>query len=129
MHYSQLRTAVESTLQSNSGEGEVLRVRMQGFISNEVLAAHLGELAARVERQAPMGILCDLRAIAGYDSRASVLVREACMLVRRAGIRRIALVASSSVLRTHIRMLARDLDLELRCFLGQTEAARWLEST
>ena len=126
MHYSQIQSAVNSTVQPGLGEAELLRVELQGFIDVAMLEARLGELNARFEQRAPSAVLCDLRSVAGYGAGTPTLAREWFMHVRRAGVRRVALVATSTVLRTAALLLARDLDLELRCFLGETEAQRWL---
>jgi hypothetical protein len=128
MHYSQLRSAVESSVESGHGDSDVLRVHLQGFIDVGVLDERIGELTQRIEQHTPGAVLCDLRAVAGYGPGTPTLAREWLMLARRAGIRRVALVATSSVLRTAALMLARDLDLQLRCFLGETEALRWLSA-
>ena len=129
MHYSQLRSSVETSLQTGAGDFDVLHVQLQGFIDVRVLEERLDELVERVERHAPDSIMCDLRAVAGYGPGTPALASEWLMLVRRAGIRRVALVAASSVLQTHALMLARDLGIEMRCFLGATEASRWLSAT
>lgn len=126
MHHTQVPSAVESSFEPGSGDRDLLQVRMQGFIDYAVLAERFGQLEQRVEQSAPEALLCDLRSVAGWGPGVPELAREWFMLVRRAGIRRTAMVATSSVLRTHATMLARDLDLELRCFLGTTEADRWL---
>lgn len=127
MHYSQVRSAVESSFQPGPGhDSDVLRVNLQGFMDANMLDERIGELAKRIEQRTPAGVLCDLRAVAGYGPGTQTLAREWLMLARRAGIRRFAVVASSSVLRTAALLLSRDLDCELRCFLGETEALRWL---
>jgi hypothetical protein len=125
MHYSQLHSTVESSFQPGQ-DTEVLRVKLQGFMDASMLEERIGELAKRIELHAPSGVLIDLRTVSGYGPGTSMLAREYMMLARRAGIRRLAVVASSSVLRTAALMLARDVDFELRCFLGETEALRWL---
>lgn len=126
MHYSQLRSAVESFVEPQEGAGDLLRVHLQGYIDRGMLGERLGELTKRIEEHTPGGVLCDLRSVAGYGPETPTLAREWLMLARRAGIRRVALVATSSVLRTGASMIARDLDLDLRCFHGETEALRWL---
>lgn len=126
MHYSQLHSAVESSFERGQGDSDVLRVHMQGYMDVGMLDDRIGELAERIERHTPAGVLFDLRAVAGYGPGTQSLAREWLTNARRAGIRRVAIVAPSSVLRTAALMLARDLRLELRCFFGEAEAMRWL---
>ena len=128
MHYSQLRSDVSSTVEPGLGDADLLRLHLQGFIDVGMLRDRLGDLIERSESHAPAAVLCDLRTVSGYGPGTPALAREWFMLARRAGIRRVALVATSSVLRTAALMLAHDLDLELCCFLGETEALRWLNS-
>lgn len=128
MHYSQLHSDVLSTVEPGYGNADLLRLQLQGFIDEPMLRERLGDLLVRIENHAPDAVLCDLRTVFGYGPGTSALAREWFMLARRAGVRRVAVVATSSVLRTAALVLARSLDLELRCFLGETEALRWLNA-
>lgn len=128
MHYSQQRSAVNSTLELGLGGGaDVLRVRFQGFIDVVELGERLDETLDRLRRETPSGLLCDLRPVAGYGPGTPTLARDGLALARNVGVRRVALVVNSSVVRTAAQMLARNLRLELRCFLGEAEALRWLD--
>lgn len=128
MHYSQQRSEVNSTLELGIGGGaDVLRVRLQGFIDVTELGERLEALLERVRRETPSGLLCDLRPVTGYGPGTPALARDGLGLARRVGVRRVALVVNSSVVRTAAQMLARNLRLELRCFLGEAEALRWLD--
>lgn len=127
MHYSELHSAFESSFERGGhGDTDVLRVHLQGFMDVDMLEDHIGDLLERIQRHTPSGIFCDLRAVAGYDHGTEFLAREWLAIAQRAGVRRVAVVATSSVLRTAALLLARNLRLELRCFLGETEALRWL---
>lgn len=127
MHYSQQRSAVSSTLERPGGaEHHVLRVHLQGFIDAPMLAERVAELDERLQSDPPTGVFCDLRSASGYGPGTPTLARDLLALAHRVGVRRVALVATSSVVRTAATMLARGLALELRCFLGETEAQRWL---
>jgi hypothetical protein len=126
MHYSQLSSEVVSSFEPGDGDSDVLRVHLQGYMDASMLDDRIGELIENIEEHGPDGILCDLRAVAGYGPGTQALAREWLSTVRRAGIRRVAIVATSSVLRTAALVLARDLNLEMRCYLGETEALRWL---
>jgi hypothetical protein len=127
MHYSEMHSAFESSFERGGhGDPDVVRVHLQGYMDVGMLEDRIGELLERIETHTPSGILCDLRAVAGYGHGTQLLAREWLMIAQQAGIRRVAVVASSSVLRTAALLLARNLRLELRCFLGETEALRWL---
>jgi hypothetical protein len=128
MHYSQVNSAVVSSFERGQGDSDVLRVHLQGYMDVGTLDDRIGELIERIEQQTPGGILCDLRAVAGYGPGTQALAREWLLIARRAGISRVAIVATSSVLRTAALLLARDLNLELRCFFGEAEALRWLSA-
>jgi hypothetical protein len=129
MHYSQQRSAVNSTLELGSSTGaDVLRVRMQGFIDVTELGERLDAILERIRQERPSGLLCDLRPVAGYGPGTPALARDGLALARSVGVRRVALIVSSSVLRTAALLLANDLQLELRCFLGEVEALRWLDN-
>lgn len=128
MHYSQQRSAVNSTLELGIGGGaDVLRVRFQGFIDVAELGERLEAILERLRRETPNGLLCDLRPVAGYGPGTPTMARDGLVLARRVGVRRVALVVNSSVVRTAAQVLARDLRLELRCFFGEAEALRWLD--
>ncbi len=129
MHYSQQRSTINTTLELGiGGAADVLRVRLQGFIDVGELGERLEALLDRLQRERPSGLLCDLRPVAGYGPGTPALAREGLTLARRVGVRRVALVVNSSVVRTAAQLLARNLRLELRCFLGEAEALRWLDS-
>ncbi|PRP95641.1 hypothetical protein ENSA5_37740 [Enhygromyxa salina] len=128
MHHSQIRSAVRSSVEAGAGDVGIVRVHLQGLIDTPMLDGRLGELIERIEQHTSDAVLCDLRAAAGYGPGTPARAREWLMRAHRAGVRRVALVASSSVLRTAALMLARNLDLDLRCFLGEAEALRWLNT-
>jgi hypothetical protein len=128
MHYSQQRSTINSTLELGiGGSVDVLRVRLQGFIDVAELGERLEAILDRLRRETPTGLLCDLRPVAGYGPGTPGLARDGLALARRVGVRRVALIVNSSVVRTAAQMLARNLRLELRCFLGEAEALRWLD--
>ena len=145
MHYSQLQSQVSSTVTpGQESEPTVVELRMQGFISESMLGERLRDALGSLESsprerhdahdrhsgplQHPQAILCDLRAVSGYGPRTPTLARRWLGLAANAGIRRVALVAASSVLRTATQVISSNLDIDLRCFPGEDEAQRWLRS-
>ncbi|NVB40846.1 STAS/SEC14 domain-containing protein [Pseudenhygromyxa sp. WMMC2535] len=129
MHFSQVPSAVNSNLEPSAGSrGELLRIELQGLIDATMLRERFEALEQRLTRQPPPRVLCDLRDMAGYGSGTPTVARECLALAQRSGVRRVALIVTSSVLRTAVRVIASGLELELRSFLGETEALRWLES-
>jgi len=142
MHYSQQPSAVNSTLELGVGNGaDVLRVRLQGFIDDGELGERMDALLDRLRRETPNGLLCDLRPVTGYGPTTPVLARDGLTLACRVGVRRVALIVHSSVVRTAAELFARNLyyeghglglgggrRLELRCFVGEPEALRWLDA-
>lgn len=71
-------------------------------------------------------MLIDLSEVAGYESAclrpAKQFLQEAASL----GLTRIALVASSTVMRTATRLAASSVPVELRTFEHEPHAASWL---
>lgn len=128
MHFSQLRSSVDSTFDSGpEPEQPVLTIQMQGFIDVAMLRESVESLAHLLEQSPPL-VLCDLRSVSGYADGTSALARAWLARVQAFGVRRVALVASSSVLRTAVRVIATELRLQLRCFSGVEAAQRWLRS-
>jgi hypothetical protein len=127
MHFSQLRSSVDASFDSvHEPERPILTVQMQGFIDIAIMREHVDSLAHHLQPAAPIGVLCDLRGVSGYAHGTSALAREWLARVQGAGVRRVALVAGSSVLRTAVRVIASELRLQLRCFNGIDSAQRWL---
>ncbi|EDM75355.1 hypothetical protein PPSIR1_15290 [Plesiocystis pacifica SIR-1] len=130
MHFSQVPSAFESSLDHDvdvdPGREAILRVALRGFIDAGMLRERLEGLAVRIDRRRPDAVLVDLRHVAGYGPGTPTLARDGLALARRAGVRRVALLVSSSVVRIAAQLLARNLDLELRCFPSEPAARRWL---
>ena len=78
---------------------------------------------ARVLRPEHFG---DLREVAGYEAACLRSAHQFLREARSLGLTRIALVASSSVMRTASRLAASSLPVELRTFEHEPSAARWL---
>jgi hypothetical protein len=100
---------------------------MQGFLDTAILAEHVEALEERLaDARSPLLVLCDLRGVSGYADGTSSLAREWLRRLELADVRRVALVAGSSVLRTAVRLVASGLSMQLRCFTGVDAATRWL---
>jgi hypothetical protein len=132
MHFSQLHSSVDSTFDRGiepegiEPEPPLLTVQMQGFIDVALLREHVESIDRQLAESPPLGVLCDLHGVSGYSQGTSTLAREWLARVQAAGVRRVALVAGSSVLRTAVRVIASELRLQLRCFTGVEAARRWL---
>jgi hypothetical protein len=127
MHFSQLRSSVDATFDSGlEPERMLLTIRMQGFIDVTILHEHVDSITRHLQPFTPLGVLCDLRGVTGYAQGTSALARDWLARVQASGVRRVALVAGSSVLRTAVRLIAAELRMQLRCFTGVDAAQRWL---
>lgn len=127
MHFSQLHSSVASTLEGVESERALLHIEMQGFLDTAILTEHVEALDLRLaDAASPLLVLCDLRGVSGYADGTSSLAREWLRRLELADVRRVALVAGSSVLRTAVRMVASGLGMQLRCFSGVDAAMRWL---
>lgn len=128
VHFSQLHSSVASTLEGVESERALLHIEMQGFLDTTMLGEHVEALEQRLADAvgSPLLVLCDLRGVSGYADGTSALAREWLRRLELADVRRVALVAGSSVLRTAVRMVASGLTMQLRCFTGVDAALRWL---
>jgi hypothetical protein len=127
VHFSQLHSSVASTLEGVESERALLHIQMQGFLDTTMLAEHVDALELRLaDARSPLLVLCDLRGVSGYGDGTSSLAREWLRRLELADVRRVALVAGSSVLRTAVRMVASGLSMQLRCFTSVDAAMRWL---
>lgn len=101
-----------------------MRVHGGGFVTRAMLEQAINGVLA--EPASSSSILVDLREVAGYEAAC---LRPAHDFLRQAaskGLTRIALVASSSVMRTASRMAASAVSVELRTFAHEPTAKRWL---
>jgi len=74
------------------------------------------------------GVLVDLRDVAGYESGCATRAREWLSNARQWGLRRVAVVTSSSVLRTAGHMAAYQCGVEFRMFEREDRAEQWLKA-
>ena len=126
MHYSQIQSSIKSTYVASAGvEPKRLQIHLEGFVDVYELGDRLEQLFECPE-VAPAGVLCDLRAVAGYGPGTPTLARKWLELAHRVGVRRVALVANSSVLRTAARVISGHSPVLLRCFASERDAQLWL---
>jgi len=120
-------TEEPSSLSARSGLA-FTRVHGGGFVTYEMLEQTLHDLRQAPRDERAPSMLVDLRALAGYEASclrpAQQFLRDASSL----GLTRIAVVASSSIMRTASRLAASSLPLELRTFEHGPNAERWLDA-
>lgn len=103
-----------------------MRVHGGGFVTREMLEQTLDELRRAAREARPRAMLVDLRAVAGYESACLLGARQFLRDAPDLGLQRIALVASSSVMRTGSRLAAHSIVVELRTFEHELSAIHWL---
>lgn len=122
-HYTQQASGLRAMV---AGSGGILWVQAAGFVTQKMLEE---ALVSPTQQNSQIGdILIDLREVTGY---ASECIARAYSWVRTAheqGVQRIAFVASSSVLRTVIHVVGRDIAVRMRSFESESAARAWLES-
>lgn len=153
VHYSEQPPAVSLEQQSSTtADGGVssrlVCARLQGFITAPVLDSAFSELElgllglstnAEPEAATPRGgggdgdadtipadVLCDVSEVSGYGADAPRLARRWLTRAERSGVRKIAFVASSSVLRTTVELLQGRTAVDLGCFSSEAGARDWL---
>ena len=94
------------------------------------LPEELGVVKLDFNAETPLrSMLIDLRNVAGYEASC---LRPAAQFLREApqlGLTRIALVATSSVMRTASQLAASSLRVELRMFEHEPHATQWLQGS
>jgi hypothetical protein len=117
-HYTQL----PSQLQTSSPQTALIEVRGGGFVTRQMVHDTLDTWSGTL----PSSILVDLREVAGYESGCATLAHRWLLHAHRSGVRRIACVASSSVLRTVTRVASSETCVDLRVFEDEPTARTWL---
>ena len=124
MHYTQQPNKVTS--KTNSAL-TVLYARLQGFITGPMLREEVGGWDAQYGDRLPGCVLLDLRDVAGYGSGTPRIARDWLVSADGRGVQRIAFVASSSVIRTIVRVVEPEVKAKMKCFANETAAIEWLE--
>jgi hypothetical protein len=124
MHYTQQPSRV--TTQTNTAM-TIMYSRMQGYITAPMLTGELDGWDARYTERLPSALLLDLRDVAGYGPGTPSIARRWLTKSESRGVQRIAFIASSSVIRTIVRVISPDVNVQMRCFASESSAIEWLE--
>ncbi len=128
-HYTEEPSRLSTTYGSGHGSAQgsaLVRVHGGGFVTRDMLEQTVEELRASA-REARLGaLLVDLRAVAGYESACLLPVRQFLREAPALGVHRIAVVATSSVLRTASRLATQGMMVELRTFDHEPAALQWV---
>jgi hypothetical protein len=122
-HYTQ----EPSQLAPRRALGAALEIHGGGFVTREMLFRTLSQWTYRNE--APQEILVDLRDVSGYEDGCARMAAEWLRRAHRLGVRKIAFVASSTVLRIATRLAATNSYVRLRTFEHERAARMWLART
>jgi hypothetical protein len=122
MHYTQQPSRISWRAGSS-----VLHVQMQGFVTASMLSDAISTWERHYGARLPVGLVLDLHEVSGYGRDVAELARAWLSGARERGIRRIAFVAGSSVLRTVVRVISPIVPAELRCFGAAAAALEWVE--
>jgi hypothetical protein len=120
-HYTE-----EPSRLSTTSTAAFMRVHGSGFVTREMLEGTVEELRQGFRDTRLAALLVDLRAVAGYESACLLGVRQFLREAPTLGVSRIAVLATSSVLRTASRLAAHTVVVELRTFEQERTAQQWL---
>jgi hypothetical protein len=121
-HYTRTPSAMRMACDVADASAQVLG---GGFVTRDMVGATLDHW--RGEAGGPATVLVDLRDVAGYESGFATIAADLIEGVAACGVRRVAIVASSAVLRsTAARIAAPRLGVHVRCFDNDRAAKRWL---
>ena len=102
----------------------MLHVHGGGFVTKDMVARTLRSFPG--DEFAPREILVDLRDVAGYETDVVRLADEWLRNAHRQGVRKIAFVANSAVVRTATQLASERAGVTLRTFADDADAAAWL---
>ncbi len=105
----------------------VLWVEGAGFVARPMAEEALAPFI--IGQPIPESVLVDLRNVSGYEAACTQVARSLLSQARGLGVRRIALVANSSILRTAAEVIAQHLKAPLRTFNTLEGAQSWLRSS
>jgi len=122
-HYTQLPSQLET---SCDVDASFVQVRGGGFLTQDMVGATLDQWRAGAEM--PAEVLVDLRDVAGYESGCAEMAHQFLESAKQHGVRRIAFVATSAVLRTAAKLVLSGSGVRVRFFGDEIAAKRWLDS-
>lgn len=102
----------------------VLCVEGAGFVTRTLAEESLRPFLSA--GPVPDSVLVDLRNVSGYQADSTQLAQSMLAQARGFGVRRIALVANSSILRTAAEVIAQHLHAPLHTFESREGAQSWL---
>lgn len=107
--------------------GRVLCVEGAGFVTRPLAEESLKPFLS--PGPVPDSVLVDLRNVSGYEADCTQLAQSMLAQARGFGVRRIALVANSSILRTAAKVIAQHMHAPLQTFESHEGAQSWLEDS
>jgi hypothetical protein len=122
-HYTQ-EPSLLRTYSRTDARRPVLHVHGGGFVTKDMVKRTLRSLPG--DEFAPQEIRIDLRDVAGYESDVVRLADEWLRNAHRQGVRRIAFIASSAIVRTATQLASERTGVVLRTFSDDEEADAWL---
>lgn len=120
-HYTQLPSELHTACDLRA---PVAHVRGGGFLTREMVDATLDQW--RGSDDMPTRVLIDLRDVAGYEAGCAALAHEFLRQSQGQRVRRIAFVATSSVLRTAAQLVSPQAHVHVRVFSDANAAQHWL---
>ncbi|HET6581862.1 MAG TPA: STAS/SEC14 domain-containing protein, partial [Nannocystaceae bacterium] len=121
-HYTQLPSELRTSCDARA---TFVHVRGGGFLTADMVGATLDQWAA--SDAMPTEVLVDLRDVAGYESGCAEMAHAFLESAMNHGVRRIAFVATSAVLRTGAKLVLSGSGVRVRFFSDEIAAKRWLE--
>jgi hypothetical protein len=123
-HYTQQASTLHARPRRG---GAMLDIRAGGFVTRAMVDETLQGFSAHGDaRPGPDGILVDLREVAGYESECVSVANAWLRQARTQGVRKIAFVGSSAVLRTATQVISEHSGIDLRLFDHEPTARQWL---
>lgn len=102
----------------------MLRVEGAGFVTRPMAEEALTPFLSA--GPVPDSVLVDLRNVSGYEAACAEVAQSMLSQARGFGVRRIAFVANSSILRTAAEVIAQHLQAPLHTFATHEGAQSWL---
>jgi hypothetical protein len=121
-HYTQMPSELKTSCDVRTN---FVQVRGGGFLTQDMVGATLDQW--RVGDAMPSEVLVDLRDVAGYESGCAEIAHQFLESAKQHGVRRIAFVATSAVLRTAAKLVLGGSGVRVRFFADELAAKVWLE--